>query len=335
MKTILAGVLALVVPSFVPASPAAAETVATVGGRTISRAELEKHVAAKLVEVERSRYEVLREGLDELVAQNLLAEEAKARGVSSEDLVKKEITDKTSEPTDAEVTAMYEAVKDQLEGASLDTVRERLVGYLREQGQEERRDEFLAELKKKYPTKTELRPPKTSVGTGPRAPRGGGAQAPVTIVEFSDYECPYCKRVEETVHKVMKEYGDKVRLYYRDYPLPFHANARPAAEAAHCANAQGKFWEYHDKLMASEKLDGATLKTLAQEVGLDRAKFDECVDKKQFESAVEQDFAAGESAGVNGTPAFFINGRLLDGARPFESFKEVIDEELAWAAQKK
>ena len=151
----------------------------------------------------------------------------------------------------------------------------------------------------------------------------------MTIVEFSDYECPFCKRAEPAVDKVMEVYGDKVRLFYRDYPLAFHANAKPAAEAAHCANLQGKFWPYHQKLMASEDLSSEKLKSIADEVGLEREKFDACLAKNDFAAAIEQDVKDGDAVGVNGTPAFFINGRMLDGARPFEQFKEIIDEELA------
>jgi protein-disulfide isomerase len=152
----------------------------------------------------------------------------------------------------------------------------------------------------------------------------------VTFVEFSDYECPFCKRAETVVDKVVKAYGDKVRVVFGHYPLPMHPNARPAAEAASCANAQGKFWEYHAKLFENQTALGADkLKAYAQEVGLDTAKFDECVAKKEFAAAVDKDIAEAGSIGVTGTPAFFINGRMLSGAQPFEKFKEVIDEELA------
>jgi protein-disulfide isomerase len=329
-KQFLAGALVLALVS----SPAAAEVLAKVGAQTIDRAALEKEVAGKLMEVERQRYEALKEGLDGLVAESLMTQEAKARGVSLEQFVKTEIEDKASKPTDEEVQQFYEQVKDQIQGAPLDKVRDRLVEYLSEQKLQTRRAEVLDELKKKYPTTTYLRPPVVEVSTGGREARGSKS-APVTIVEFSDYECPFCKRAEASVQQVVKAYGDKVQLYYRDYPLPFHQRAEPAAVAARCAEAQGKFWPYHDKLMASTKLDDESLKSLAVEAGVDAAKFDECVAKNPYKDAIAKDVADGEKAGVNGTPAFFINGRLIDGAQPFEKFKEVIDEELAWAAAKK
>src|SRR5438093_1514721 len=167
------------------------------------------------------------------------------------------------------------------------------------------------------------------VATAGRPERGGGTKAPVTIIEFSDYQCPFCGRAESTVDEVMKHYGNKVRLVYRDFPLPMHPQARPASEAASCANAQGKFWEYHATLFANQTALGEDqLKEYAKNVGLDAAKFDQCLKEKPFKAAIDKDVADGERVGVNGTPAFFINGRMLSGALPFDKFKEVIDEEL-------
>jgi protein-disulfide isomerase len=131
----------------------------------------------------------------------------------------------------------------------------------------------------------------------------------------------------------MQVYGDKIRLVYRDYPLPMHPTARPASEAAACANAQGKFWEYHAKLFANQSaLAADNLKSYAKDLGLDTAKFDQCLSSdKAVKVAIDKDIVDGSKVGVNGTPAFFINGRMLSGAQPFEKFKEIIDEELASA----
>jgi protein-disulfide isomerase len=311
------------------AAPVRAETVATVGDTAISRETLEKHVKPKLIEVENQRYEVLSDGLDELISEQLLEKEAKARNVTTEQLVATEITAKTAAPTDAEIQKVYDDNKAQLQGQTLEQVKPRIVEFLKQQKEAERQQAFLTELKGKYKTTIALKPPKVDVSTAGRPARGGNEQAPVTIVEFSDYECPFCKRAEETVKKVLAAYGDKIRFVYRHYPLEFHATARPAAEASACAGAQGKFWEYHDKLFASSDLTDAKLKALAGEVGVDQAKFDECFAKKQFKGDIDKDMADASSVGVTGTPAFFINGRMLSGAQPFEKFKEVIDEELA------
>jgi protein-disulfide isomerase len=308
-----------------------AETVATVGDATITREQLEKHVKPKLVEVENQRFEVLSEGLDELVSDQLLDLEAKSRGMNRETLIATEIVAKVQEPTDAEIQKVYDDNKAQLQGQTLEQVKPRIVEFLKQQKTAERQQAYLDELKGKYKTTISLKAPRVEVSTAGR-PARGGEKATVTIVEFSDYECPFCKRAEPTVQKVLKTYGDKVRFVYRHYPLEFHAKARPAAEAAECANAQGKFWEYHDKVFASSDLSEEKLKAIAGEIGLDQAKFDECLAKHSGKDAVDKDMADASEVGVTGTPAFFINGRMISGAQPFEKFKEIIDQELASSA---
>jgi protein-disulfide isomerase len=304
--------------------------VATVGGHTITRAELETHVRPKLIEIENERYEALREGLDEMVAEEIMKQEAKARGITPEALEKAEIDAKVAEPTDDEIQKVYDENKAQLSGQTLEQTKPRIVAYLKQQKAETRRGAFLEELKGKYKTAVTLRPPVVEVATAGRPEKGGGAKAPVTIIEFSDYECPFCGRAEQVIGKVMETYGNKVRLVFRDFPLPMHSDARPAAEAANCANAQGKFWEYHQKLFANQSALGEDkLKSYAEALGLDGAKFAQCLQEKPFRAAIDKDIADGAKVGVSGTPAFFINGRMLSGAQPFEKFKEVIDEELA------
>src|SRR4029453_1067448 len=284
------------------AGPAGAETVATVGDTTISRETLEKHVKPKLVEVENQRYEVLSGGLDELISEQLIEKEAKARNVTSDQLVATEITAKVAAPTDAVIQKVYDDNKAQLQGQTLEQVKPRIVEFLKQQKGAERQEAFITELKGKYKTSVALKPPKVDVSTAGRPARGPEA-APVTIIEFSDYECPFCKRAEPTVKKVLDTYGDKVRLVYRHYPLEFHATARPAAEASACAAAQGKFWEYHDKLFSSSDLSDAKLKKLAGEVGLDQAKFDEGFAEKQVKGDIAKDVADASSVGGTGTPA--------------------------------
>lgn len=313
----------------VPALAADPDPVAVVGGTPITRAQLESHVKPKLIEIESERYEALSEGLNELVANALFMKEAEARKITPEQLQAQEITAKITPPTDAEIQAVYDQNKAQLQGQTLEQVKPRIVEYLNQQKAAERAQAFIAELKAKYKTTIALKPPVVDVATAGRPEKGGGAKAPVTMIVFSDYECPYCKRGEVSVEEVLKQYGDKVRIVFRNYPLPFHADAKPAAEAALCANAQGKFWEYHTKIWKIAKLSPENLKKAAGEAGLDQAKFDKCFDSNEFAKTIDEDIAAGSAVGVTGTPAFFINGRMLSGAQPFEKFKEIIDQELA------
>src|SRR6185436_11542850 len=228
MRTLLATIATLLIAS--STAWAADAPVATVGNKPISKAELEKRVAAQLMEVDQQRYEVMREGLEALIAESLIEQEAAALKMKPEDLVKQQIQSKVAPATDAEIQQVYEENKQQLGGATLDQVKDRIVEYLGAQKMEQRRQEYLTELKKKYKTSVALKPPKVEVGKGTR-PALGKKDAKITIVMFSDYECPFCKRSEPTVDQVMATYKDNVQFYYRDFPLSFHQSARGAAEA--------------------------------------------------------------------------------------------------------
>ncbi len=324
--------LASMMMAAAPGRAAADDVLATVGAKSFTRSDIELRVKPKLIEVEAQKYEIMREGLDEAVAEELFRLEAESRKISPEQLEKDEIEAKIPAPSDADIQKVYDDNKEELQGQALEQVKPQIVEYLKAEKGQGRRLAFIQELKTKYKAADKLKAPTVQVATAGRPERGGGAKAPITIVEFSDYQCPFCKRGEDAVQKVVDTYGDKVRVVFRDYPLPFHDRARPAADAAACANAQGKFWEYNKKLFANQNaLSDENFKTYAKDLGLDTAKFDECYAKKPYSADIDKDMVDGIAAGVNGTPAFFINGRALSGAQPFEKFKEIIDEELAAA----
>lgn len=309
------------------AAAAHAETVAKVGDRSISRAEVEAEVKPQLLELERQRYEILNNKLEEMIQGDLLEREAKARGISPEALFKTEVEAKVTAPTDEEVQEVYNQYQSQING-TFEQVKPQLTEYIRSQRAAAVQGELLAALREKFPVEVSLLPPVIEVGTGGR-PIKGPENAPITIISFSDYECPFCHRAEETVAEVLKAYGDKVRFVHRDFPLAFHANAHAAAQSAHCAHEQGKFWEMHAKLFGAKDLSISGLKEIAKELGVDTVKFNYCLDSGQYKGAVDRDMAEGASVGVEGTPAFFINGRMLSGAQPFSEFKKIIDAELA------
>ncbi len=161
------------------------------------------------------------------------------------------------------------------------------------------------------------------------APSKGPADAKVTIVAFSDFECPFCSRVNPTIKEIEDTYGKDVRLVFRHLPLPFHKNAGPAAEASMAAHEQGKFWQMHDKLFSDQRnLTRENFDKWAQEIGLDMKKFGAAMDSGKYKSYVEADERYAGTVGARGTPAFFVNGKLVSGAQPFPAFKSVIDEEL-------
>jgi protein-disulfide isomerase len=274
-------------------------------------------------------FEARRTALDEIIGDALLDQEAKARGVDRATVLEQEVASKAAAVTDADVTAWYQANPSRVQGAPLDQVRSPIKALLAQERTRAAREQYLETLKTRTSVKVMLEPPRQTVAEAGR-PARGPINAPIEMIEFSDFQCPFCLRASPIVTQVLGAYGDRIRFVYRHYPLPNHPNARPAAEASQCANEQGKFWPYHDKLFASEgRLSDADLRRSAAEVGVDPAKFGACLDTHRFKADVDDDIAAGDEAGVSGTPAFFINGRVLTGAQPFEAFKRVIDDELA------
>ncbi len=313
------------------ASFASAEPVAKIGDREISRQELEDSVRAQLIQIENSRYEILESGLDEMIKRELLTREAAARGISLDELREQEIDSKLSDPGEEEIQRIYDENQARLEGQTLDQVKEMIVSYVKQRDAQNLSNALFESLRSKYGVSVMLEPPVFKVSLGRHPSRGGGETAPVTIVGFSDYECPYCRVAETTVERVLDTYGEKVRYFHRDYPLPFHANAKSASQAASCADDQGKFWEYHKALFGRDSLSVEVFQEIADQLELDRVAFDECLAGEIHSDGIQADILEGGSLGVDGTPAFFVNGRLLSGAQPFEAFKKVIDSEIAKA----
>jgi protein-disulfide isomerase len=303
------------------AGPAAGEVVARVGDQVITASELEAKAKPQLMKMKQQEYQLRKSLLDNMINEKLYEMEAKSKGISKDELIKAEVDGKLDAVPQAKVDELYERYKGRMQGTKEEN-EPKIRNYLRQQM-------FLDGLRAKYKTETLLQQPKVEVAVGDGAVKGPKT-APVTIVEFSDFQCPYSKRVQPTVAEVQKKYGDKIHYVYRDFPLQFHNNAEKAAEAASCAGEQGKFWQYHDKLFEDQtKLDVANLKESAKALGLDTEAFDTCLDSGKFAKKVEKSMEDGQEAGVNGTPAFFINGIFLSGAVPLENFTEIIDQELA------
>jgi protein-disulfide isomerase len=301
--------------------------VALVAGRPIRAKEVDDLIRAQLMDLRAREHQLRSQALDALVAQALIEREAQARGTTPEALHKAEVEDKAL-VTAAAAKAYYEANKGRFgTAAETDALRQIQAG-LGQQRQSERRAAFARELRAKYDVKMLLEPYRVAVEVG-SAPVRGNPNAPVTIVEFSDFQCPYCVHARPTVNRVREVYGDKVRWVFRHFPLDFHAQAEKAGEAAACAGEQGKFWEMHDLLWVNtSKLQVADLKAHAATLGLDGPAFGQCLDSGRYAGLVGSDTEAGQGYGVSGTPAFFVNGRPLVGAQPFDAFAQVIDDEL-------
>jgi protein-disulfide isomerase len=303
--------------------------VAEVDGAPILASELDRQAAGRLARVRQEEYDIRRQALDELIAERLVAAEAARRKVAPEELLRQEVDAKAGAMPDAQVELLYEQNKDRFAGMPRADAIARIREIVGERAKAERRAAYEAELRKAARVAVRLEAPRVSVEVPAGVPATGPENAPVTIVEFTDYQCPYCHRAQGTIDEVMRRYAGKVRLVHMEFPLDGHPGAVPAARAARCAGEQGKFWEYHRSLMtAPGALDEADLEGRAASLGLGAGPFASCLSSDRHDAAIQASAEQGASLGVTGTPAYFVNGRLISGARPFESFAEIIDQEL-------
>jgi protein-disulfide isomerase len=313
---------------------AGGDVVATIDGTPITRDELDQDLIVRLNQLEDEMFDARQEHLEALIGSRLLAAEAKRRGVTVDALVKQEVDGKTSKVTDEEISQFYQANRAQIREDEA-SAKPRVRAYLEEQRRDERREAFVGSLRKTAAVDVKLERPamrRAAIDTT-GAPAKGPAAAKVTIVEFSDFHCPYCRGVQSTLSELLSKYGDRVRLVFRHFPVDsLHPQARRASEAAWCAQQQDKFWQYHDRLyLVGNDATPGTLSRIATDVGLDAAKFSACTASGAASAAVEKDIEDARRLSLNGTPTFFINGRPFIGRQPIENFTRVIDEELAHA----
>ncbi len=283
------------------------------------------------------RYQIMRKAIDAKVAESLLDAEAKRQGLADADALVEKLNTENAEVSEKEVESFYEENKSRFRGKPLEAVKDQVEGRLKQSKQREAVGKLLEDLKEKAEVQVAIEAPelpRLEVSVDDDEPRGP-ADAPITIVEFADYECPYCKRGYDVMSKVMDEYEGKVRWVFRDYPLSFHKNAISYAVAANCAGAQGKFWEMHDAILDNQKAikkDG--IEGQAEKLGLEMGAWKTCTKDEAQKKEVMADMTDGAALGVTGTPAFFINGIMISGAQPFENFKDIIDRELEQGAAK-
>src|SRR5687767_11992036 len=300
--------------------------VATIGGQPLKAAVINERLKPIVYEMRLHAYELTRQQAEQTINNLLLLEEARRRQVGPEEIVRTEISDKVRPPTEAEVAKFYEENKSRING-DLNTVRNQIADYLHERERNRLDQELSARLRKNAKIRWLLTEPVQPVQniSVDDDPSRGPANAPVTIVEFTDFQCPACAAMHPVIEEVLKSYGDKVRFVVRDFPLNQHEWARKAAEAANAANEQGKFFEYAALLFQRQKaLDVASLKKYASELGLDRTRFDAALDRGTYAAEVKHDIEEGEMYGVGSTPTIFINGvqlRVLSA----EGLREALD----------
>ena len=309
--------------------------MATVGDRTFTLKEVEARWQAE-DPAERARvsqllYQHRRQSIDMLIGDHLIEGAAKKAGLTKEKYLEAELEKRRGPITDADVQKVFEENRDRVGLSTIADLKESITKFIAGNRDAQNLAIMVGELKAAGPAVSiALDPPRYEVATAAHDPSRGPANAPITIVEFSEYQCPFCARVTPTLKAIEQKYAGKVRLVFKDFPLQNHQQAPKAAEAAHCAGDQGKYWELHDRLFANQQLlQVPELKKHAAAVGLDQAAFDQCLDSGKHTENVQADIEQGSQMGVGSTPTLYINGRLVTGAQPLAVFENIIDEELA------
>jgi protein-disulfide isomerase len=319
----------------VPTVQSSGDAAARVGNRTVTIKEVDERWrrddAAQQTQALQQLYDGRRNALDAIIAEMLIAEAAKAKGMNANEFMESEVKRRIKPVTDGQVVSFFQQNQAQMQGRNLEAMSPAIRRYLEEQERGTAYRAFVGELRKAGPrVDMMIDAPRYTVEVAPDDPVLGDAKAPVTVVEFSDFQCPFCRQVMPTLKKLREVYGDRVRIVWKDFPLTsIHPQAFKAAEAAHCAREQSKFWEYHDRLFENQgALDADFLKKYAADTGLDAAKFNTCLDTAKYAERVQAQMGVGNQLGVSSTPSMFVNGRMVSGAQPFEVFTAIIDEEL-------
>ncbi|HEV3333866.1 MAG TPA: thioredoxin domain-containing protein [Bryobacteraceae bacterium] len=306
-------------------APANDSVVVVIDGAKLTQADLELKHSANLFQARNSFYDAERKVLDQYIEEYLLDRAAKKEGVTVEELIKRH-TDGAAgaDPSDDALRVYYEGLDTQ---ESFDTAKDKIREYIKQRRVAKAKAAYLQSLKTTAKIEVELAAPRTQASMK-GVPVRGAKDAPVTLIEFADFECPYCQQMEPKLAKLQQEFQGKLAFAYKDFPLPMHSHAEKAAEAAHCAMDQGKFWEYHDLLYSTSKLDVSQLKESARTLNLDGAAFDKCLDSGATAAAVSANLEEAKTLAISGTPGFFVNGRYLEGNVPYENLRSIVMEEL-------
>ncbi|HEX8475104.1 MAG TPA: thioredoxin domain-containing protein [Pyrinomonadaceae bacterium] len=319
-----------------PATPAdRARVLATVNGQNITSGDIEDNLRPLIFEVQERVYQLRNRDVELKINDTLLEQEAQKRKVTTKALLDTEVATKIPTVTDVQAQTFYDQNKDRINGA-FPQVKQQIIQYLQEDEERKAQTAFAEQLRRAASVQTFIsapEPPVYNIATDDQ-PIKGNPTATVTLVEFTDYQCPSCARVHPVLETIATEYADRLKIVVRDYPLTQHANAFKAAEAAEAAREQGKYWEYTSILFKNQSaLEVAKLKEYATQLGLDRQKFDAALDSGRFADKVQRDIQDGNRVGVNGTPTLFVNGRRVNG-NSYEALKTAIDAALRNSARK-
>lgn len=308
---------------------AANSAVAEIDGVSISSAEFERQRASALFQARNSFYEAEKKAVEDYIDEYLLEREAKRENVTVTELLKRHVDNQIAKDPDDEALAVYYEGLDINEPFS--AVKEKIVEHIRQKRLARAKTAYVKSLREHSKIAVTLVVPRTQVSLA-ETPVRGDKHAPVTLVEYADYECPYCQQVQPQLDRLESEYKGKLAFAYKDMPLPMHSHAQKAAEAAQCAGLQDKYWEFHDVLVKSKDLEVPQLKAAAAKIGLDTGAFNNCLDTGKRADAVKATLDEAQKLGLQGTPSFFLNGRFFSGNIPYEQLSQMVEEELKRSA---
>jgi protein-disulfide isomerase len=298
------------------------------GQRIIRQREMDELIGPQLFALQERIYALRKEALDSLLNRIVIEQEAGSSGAEVEAFIARLVPERAI-IKQTQVEQVYAESAGRFAGMSEDEAKQRIRLDLETRERIARYKSSIAELRNRASVEVLLAaptPPLVNItGDGPSR---GPSNAPVTIIEFSDFQCPYCKQATRTIEEVIRAYGDRVRVVFKHLPLPMHAEAFKAAQAAVCADRQGKFWEYHDRLFNSTDLTAQSLREQAAEIGLNTEDFQSCIEAESSRVVVLKDLQQARQADIQGTPTFVINGKVLRGAKGVDDFRKAIDEVL-------
>jgi predicted DsbA family dithiol-disulfide isomerase len=321
------------------AAPVLGQTPETVLARVndteITQKQVDDSIAAQIYPLQQQLYAIRKATLENLVTRKILENEAAARGMRVEEL-RKQLTQGEIKVTDAQVEEAYKQNASFFASMSPDEARERLRLDLENQARMKNYRAGLEALRKTWNVSIDFSPPVfvSELDDG-ISPVKGSAHPRVTIVEFSDFECPFCKQVQNTLKQIVENYGRDVRLVFKHLPLEGHRNSFPAARAAYCAAEQDRFWQFHDALFSAQDLSPPALGKIASDLGLAPEKFETCLNSEQSRAAIVKDLEAAKLFRIDSTPSFIVNGKLIKGALSFADFRKIIEQELSGSLNQK
>ena len=292
----------------------------------ITQSDLEQKESAKLLQAKDQYYFAERDALNLMIDDMVLEAQAKKEGISVDELLERHVNSQVKDPTEDQMQVYYEGLQTDTPYA---TARPKILESIHKLRVAKARTEYVKSLREASNVQFMLMPPTAEVALG-NAPIRGPRDAKVRIIEFADYECPYCQKIHPELKQLEEEFHGQVVFAFKDFPLVMHKRAQKAAEAGHCAGVQGKFWEYHDTMFeAKNGLDVPQLKEYARTVGLDGPAFDKCLDSGEEAAAVKLDVEEGNHLGLTGTPTLFVNNHFFSGATSYAVLREAVQEQIA------